>query len=145
MRQNARQNRPLTIAKIPPRKNRHAECNCGKTHAKIDYFSSKFEHQTFEIRASKFRHAEGDYGKKHSKVDDFSSKFEHHKFDTPVAIDSRRTPRKFPVLESKIPPRTPAVIMTNALTFRVGFDRAPYRKSARVFESRLSSIFMTGL
>ena len=79
-----KQQQLLTVAQIPPRKNRHAGGNCGKKHVKIDAFSSKFEHQ-------QIRHAEGNCGKKHAKIDDFSSKFEHQDLDTPTVIAAKRT------------------------------------------------------
>ena len=69
-------------------------------------------------RAPEFRHAEGNCGKKHAKIDDLNvfAGIRASKLRTLVTMIGR--------------------MKMNTFTFRESFDRAPYRKSACVFESR---------
>ena len=114
--------------------------------------SITFRRNSSRNSTTKNRHAEGDCIKKHAKIDAFSSKFEqkfnHEKIDTPEVIASKITLKSttFRRNSSRFCQRRMRFRkQISALIVRENVDRAPYCKSACVFEGRLSSITMTGL
>ena len=123
---------------------RHAEGNCGKKHAKIDDFPSKFEHQHFDTPkviaargtpkstadsrqnyTTKNRHAECNCVKNHAKIDDFSSKFEHQILTRRRKLRQEAHQNQL-LTVAKIPPRkidTPKVIAAKSTQKSMIFRR----------------------